>query len=170
MCLDYSRIEYITLSKALDFYNTFVSIESVNLDEAIDFTITIDENINPENIEISPMLLQPFIENAIIHGLAPRNKNMKLHLEIYKEDKYLRCVLTDNGIGREKAAELNSIKKKSHQSVGIELTKKGIVLQLQKDVKKGTHFEIIDNYDENNNPIGTTVNLKIAYRESKKQN
>lgn len=167
MCLDYSRIEYITLSEAVDFYNTFVSIESVNLDEAIDFTITVDENIDTEKIEISPMLLQPFIENAIIHGLAPRNKNMKLQLDIHKEQKYLRCVLTDNGIGRAKAAELNNIKKKSHQSVGIELTKKGIVLQLQQEGKKGTHFEIIDNFDGSNNPIGTTVNLKIAYRASK---
>lgn len=164
MCLDYSRLDYIPLDKALNFYKTYVAVESVNLDEAIDFQITIEKTIDPAILEVSPMLIQPFIENAIVHGLAPKNKNMKLFLSINILKDVLSCTIEDNGIGREKASEIAKNKAKAHKSMGIEISKKSILLQMKDNVFKQESLIIIDKYNENGIPAGTKVNLKIPYR------
>lgn len=164
MCLDYSRLEYIPLEKAIHFYKTYVSVESVNLDEEISFQVIIDKTIDSQKTLISPMLIQPFIENAIIHGLAPKQKDMHLELTINKMGGLLICTIKDNGIGRAKASEIAQKKATGHQSMGIELTKKRILLQFQKNLLIKDSIDITDNYDENGNPTGTTVMLKILYR------
>lgn len=165
MCLDYSRMEYISLEKALQFYITYVSVESVNLDETIDFQIQVDEAIDSNKIEISPMLIQPFIENAIVHGLSPKNKNMQLTLTINKAGSVLICTIGDNGIGRVKAAEIAQKKAHAHQSMGIEITRKSILLQMQSKNHIKDSVTITDNYDEKGNATGTLVCLKIPFRE-----
>ena len=165
MCLDYSRMEYISLEKALQFYITYVSVESVNLDETIDFQIQVEEAIDSNKTEISPMLIQPFIENAIVHGLSPKNKNMQLTLTINKAGSVLICTIGDNGIGRVKAAEIAQKKAHAHQSMGIEITRKSILLQLQSRNRIKDSVTIADNYDEKGNPTGTMVCLKIPFRE-----
>lgn len=164
MFLDYSRLDYIPLDKALQFYSTYVTVHSVNLDEDIDFNISIDGAIDQQKVKISPMLIQPFLENAIVHGLSPKNKDMKLTLEIAMENRWLSCIVTDNGIGREKAMEIKAKKAKAHSSVGIEISSKSILLQLQKGRFIEESFTIDDNYDKEGNPTGTTVHLKIPYR------
>jgi sensor histidine kinase YesM len=164
LCLDYSRMDYIPLEKAIHFYTTYVSVESVNLDEEIDFQVRIDEDIDSRKIEISPMLIQPFIENAIVHGLSPKNRNMQLLLVISKANRVLNCTIQDNGIGREKASEIAKKKATAHQSMGIEITKKRILLQLQSKLFTKDFVKITDNYDESGNPTGTTVRLKIPFR------
>ncbi|MGE0076753.1 MAG: two-component regulator propeller domain-containing protein [Bacteroidales bacterium] len=164
MCLDYSRIDYIPLEKALQFYTTYVSVESVNLDEEIDFQIKLDETIDPCNVEISPMLIQPFIENAIIHGLATKNKDMELLLSIKRTDEFLTCTIQDNGIGRKKAEEIVKKKASGHKSMGIEISKKSILLQMKSKIFSQDSLTITDDYDENGNPSGTTVNLNIPYK------
>jgi ligand-binding sensor domain-containing protein len=167
MFLDYSRMEYIPLEKALIFYKTFVSVHSVNLDEEIDFEIKIDISIDVERIMISPMLIQPFLENAIVHGLSPKGKDMKLKLEISQTNGWLQCIVHDNGIGRTKANEIGQKKARGHKSMGIEITSKSILLQLKKGKFIKESFSITDNYDEKGIPIGTTVYLKIPYKQNK---
>jgi len=164
LCLDYSRQEYISLENAIQFYKTYVSVESVNLREEINFQISLDESINAQLIKISPMIIQPFIENAIIHGLSHKNDNMQLSLNISKAEDYLLCVLIDNGIGRAKATEIAKNNESGHKSMGIEITRKRILMQLQKNVPKKDYFEIIDNFDENGIACGTTVKLRISYK------
>lgn len=164
MFLDYSRLEYIPLDKAILFYNTFVTVHSVNLEEPIDFHVDIDSRINPEKVTISPMLIQPFLENAIVHGLSPKGKEMKLTLKIELADSWLLCHIQDNGIGRKKAQEISQRKTLAHKSMGIEISSKSILLQLKKGKFIKETFDIVDNTDSSGNPTGTTVHLKIPYR------
>lgn len=165
MSLDYSRMEYIPLDKALSFYETFVAVHSLNLDEKIVFNVDIDSAINPEKIKISPMLLQPFIENAIVHGLTPKNRDMKIDLWIRLSDNLLHCTIRDNGVGRKKAEEVKQKKASGHKSVGIDITRKSILAQLKKGRFISDTFSIEDNFDEHGNAAGTTVYLKIPFRE-----
>jgi ligand-binding sensor domain-containing protein len=164
MFLDYSRMEYIPLSKSILFYETFVAVHSVNLDEKIDFKLDVDKRIDPEKIKISPMLIQPFLENAIVHGLSPKGKDMRLRLEIHQQEGWLSCTIQDNGIGRKKAGEISLKKAKGHKSMGIEISSKSILLQLKKAKFIKESFSIVDNFDENGNASGTTVYLKIPYQ------
>jgi hypothetical protein len=164
MCLDYSRMDYIVLEKALNFYLTYVSVESLNLDEEIDFTVHVDEGIDTGKLEISPMLIQPFIENAIVHGLSPKNKDMQIKLSIGKAKDILICTVEDNGIGRVKASEIAKKKANAHQSMGIEISWKSILLQLKGKKGAKDFVKITDNYDEEGKPTGTTVCLKIPFR------
>ncbi len=165
MSLDYSRLEYVSLEKAMQFYQTFVKVHSLNLDDNIEFNVTIDGSIDSEKVKISPMLIQPFLENAIVHGLTPKNKEMKIDFTIAKAGKLLECVIRDNGVGRKKAAEINQKKKSGHKSVGIEITRKSILAQLKKGNFIKESFRIEDNFDEQGNPVGTTVYLKIPFKE-----
>ncbi len=164
MSLDYSRMEYITLDEALHFYETFVAVHSLNLDEKIVFSAVIDERIDSARVKISPMLIQPFIENAIVHGLTPKNKDMRIDLEIIQKNGWLSCILRDNGVGRKRASEIGQKKAKGHKSMGIEISRKSILLQLKKGRFIKETFRIEDNFDEQGNPIGTTVYLCIPYR------
>jgi len=164
MCLDYSRLDVISLDKAIAFYRTYISVESVNLDEEILFTVSIDDSIDAESVYISPMLIQPFIENSIIHGLSPKNKDMHIELSIEKEEQWLLCTVTDNGIGRQKAAQTSKRKAKGHQSMGIELSKQQILMQLQRDVLEKDSIVITDCFDSLGTPTGTSVSIRVPFK------
>ncbi len=165
MSLDYSRLEYVSLEKAIQFYQTFVRVHSLNLDETIEFHVKINESIDAEKVKISPMLIQPFLENAIVHGLTPKNRDMRIDFSIEKDGKLLDCVIRDNGVGRKKAAEINQKKKSGHKSVGIDITRKSILAQLKKGKFIKESFRIEDNFDEQGNSSGTTVSIKIPFKE-----
>lgn len=164
MSLDYSRMEYISLEKAIQFYETFVAVHSLNLDEPIEFKVAVEDEIDTTRVRISPMLIQPFIENAIVHGLTPKNKDMKIELNISQSNGWLSCVLHDNGVGRKRATEIGQKKATGHKSMGIEISRKSILLQLKKGRFIKETFRIEDNFDENGNPTGTTVFLTIPFR------
>lgn len=110
------------------------------------------------------MLIQPFIENAIVHGLSPKNRDMFITLKINKTNEYLSCTLEDNGIGRKKAMEISEKRSSGHKSAGIDIAKQSILLRFKKNRIINDYFEIVDNYDVNKNAIGTTVLLKIPYK------
>jgi ligand-binding sensor domain-containing protein len=161
--LNYSRIEYHSLSSTIDFFRNHVKLESLNLNEEIVFEATIVEPINADTYFISPMLIQPFIENAVLHGLSAKNHDMRLELTFEIEEKNMKCTITDNGIGREAAAKIGENKKKNHHSMGIEISKQAIMLQMKQSKRNPDCIDIIDNFDNTGNPTGTTVVLKMKY-------
>jgi sensor histidine kinase YesM len=164
MGLDFSRLDFVPVDKVLQFFQTYVAVESVNLDEEIDFAITVDPQIDQQKMTISPMIIQPFIENAIIHGLAPKQKNMQLKLDINKTGSYLTCQITDNGIGRKAAAEIAQKKAKTHQSMGIKLSTQKIRAQMAKNRIQSEVVSIEDNYDATGHASGTTIRIIIPFK------
>ena len=112
-------------------------------------------------INIPPMLIQPFVENAIKHGMKglPENKGLgKIDLTFSEKNGYLECVVLDNGVGREKSAKLHRESKETyHKSAGLEVTQERLK-RISSDID--TPLEIID-LKENGEATGTKVVLRI---------
>lgn len=155
--LDNSRHSTINLSKEIETLELYLQLESVRLDHKFEYEIICDEDMDNFGINIPPLILQPFVENSIWHGL--HNKKEKGKLSIIFEDKsdYLFIKIIDDGIGRNASALLKQ-KDVKHKSYGIDITINRLLMLNSKN-----KFEIIDLYDENENAKGTEVQLELYY-------
>ncbi len=105
------------------------------------------------------MLVQPYIENAIKHGLLHKKTNRELLITFNKENNYLIIVIDDNGIGRKRSEELNNIKNRQHTSFAMNANKKRI--DILKNTYKEIDLQIIDKYSDLGEPSGTQVIIKL---------
>jgi LytS/YehU family sensor histidine kinase len=109
------------------------------------------------------MLLQPYIENAVKHGLLHKKNNRILSISFSKEDAFLKIVIDDNGIGRKRSEELNKINYSKHASFAMNANKKRIdILQQQ---FKSINLQIIDKYSDFNEALGTQVIIKLPIQQ-----
>ncbi len=120
--LDNSHYSTITLEKELQALKNYIELEAMRLEGKFSYDLKISEELAPEDIRIPPLILQPFVENAIIHGLANKIENGNLTVKLASENKHLLCVIDDDGIGREAAQELIAKKRKFYRSYGTEIT------------------------------------------------
>ena len=132
--------------------------------------IIIAKDLDIHNMEIPSMIIQPFLENAILHGLqnkfsiANENKEVfsgKIDLAFEQNDKYVKCTILDNGIGRAKAEEIKKNKLFGHKSMGMRITQNRLDLLSQNKCK----IEFIDLTDENGLATGTKVEILIPVIE-----
>ena len=121
--------------------------------------------INEGAVQVPPLLLQPFCENAIWHGLMQKDGPGLLTVEIDMRENILNCIITDNGIGREKAQEIKSKTAEKEKSMGLKITTERLAL-LNREKELQTDYEIEDLKDESGNAAGTRVNLKIRYKHN----
>ena len=119
-----------------------------------------DENIEKESVEIPPMIVQPFVENAVVHGIKQKEEKGIISVEFTLVDHLLKCTVTDNGIGREKARELKSRSSAEHRSSAIDITEQRMKW-LSRELHLPATIEIIDLKDADGIPSGTQVILKI---------
>ena len=106
------------------------------------------------------MLIQPYIENAIVHGLIPKNQNGEIKLEIHSENDLYHCIITDNGIGRQKALQLKNSSANPHKSIGMSVTKSRLeLINIISNIK--ITEKVTDLFDNENNPIGTQIDIFI---------
>lgn len=159
--LEHSRSSLINLSSEMQTLQWYVDIENLRLDNRLNFTMRATDGLNPEYCKIPPMLIQPFVENAIWHGLHPKPGVCMLHVLFRQEGNYLICSIDDNGIGRKKSAQLQDANKEN-RSWGITLTQNRIEA-IEKIYHLKLSFEIIDKVDVNNEPVGTTVIITMPY-------
>ena len=118
--LESSREDFIPLDKEIELLKYYVSLQQLRFENSFQFDLHIDENIDIENMKIPPMLIQPFLENAIEHGLRKSNdENKVLSVQYSLSDKHLIIKITDNGIGIENSED-NSDKK--HKSYAMKIT------------------------------------------------
>jgi sensor histidine kinase YesM len=158
MILQNSKHKSISLKDEHDWLKTYLELENLRMENTLDFTITIDKNLIPTQIFVPTMVLQPYVENAVIHGLLPKELDKKLAIEIMVEGQNLKCIITDNGIGRAKSNELNKAKLKHHESTAMSLTKDRLAI-LNIETGNGVGPKVIDLFDENGNSLGTKVEL-----------
>ena len=109
---------------------------------------------------IPPLLLQPFVENAIWHGVNPKDGSGEIGIEFLQKEDAMYCIVRDNGIGRKKASELRSQLAANHKSMGLQITKERLAV-LDDNKSKESPVEIEDLYDENGLASGTMVTIKI---------
>jgi len=157
--LESSKQESALLSEEISFLEKYISLEALRFEKEFTYAINVEPPLDPEAIEVPLLVTQPFVENAIIHGLLPK-KNGERHLSIlFKRANYriLQCVIEDNGVGRLSNAKLQS-EDKDHRSSGILIIQERLEALRQKgDEEKTVNFE--DKYDKDGNPTGTRVIL-----------
>jgi tetratricopeptide (TPR) repeat protein len=119
LVLENSQQDFISLVKEQEILGLYLKLEHYRFRDKFDYEIKVDDNINSETIEVPPMLIQPYIENAVWHGLRYKDEKGKLVLHFKREAENLVVEISDNGIGRKKSAELKTVNQKKHNSTGL---------------------------------------------------
>ena len=168
MVLNNSQKPLISLDDELEMLELYLEMERLRFKNSFDYGITFLNTVDSDNIFIPPLLLQPFCENAIWHGLMNKEGQGRLDIELSMENNILNCEIRDNGVGREKAEELKSKSAEKEKSMGLKITTERLALL---NSEKGLHtfYKIEDLEDENGNTTGTKVNLRIKFKESAEQ-
>lgn len=158
--LESANQKLIPLNNELNYLKKYLKIEQMRFFEKFNLQLDIDENIDLDETDFPPMIVQPFVENAIKHGLLPKESKGNLLIKFYKKNDLIICEIEDDGIGRQKAKELNSWLKGKHSSRGISLTKKRLELLAKFFKNENFHFMILDLTD-GTKPTGTKVIITV---------
>ncbi|WP_338193434.1 tetratricopeptide repeat-containing sensor histidine kinase [Flagellimonas marinaquae] len=150
--LENSEKKWIPLEEDLELMELYIQLEALRLEEKLTYTITIDESIETDNTLIPPFILQPFIENSIWHGIAPKNGLGQIDLSIKKAEDMLVCSVDDNGVGRLK----NHGQTHKNNSFGLKITKNRIdIINHLKNTKGSLKL-----FDKNE---GVRVEIRLPY-------
>tara|TARA_B100000809_G_C15136616_1_gene530882 strand:- start:555 stop:3398 length:2844 start_codon:yes stop_codon:yes gene_type:complete len=157
--LSFSDKEFIDIEDEVELLKIYLELEKLRFKADFEYTIS----CNVEDIQVPPMLIQPFVENAIKHGLL--HKEGKKILEVsFKKNETLVCTVTDNGIGREKAQEIKARQQKNHQSFSVNATKSRFkIMQSHYKQDLGVQFKDLTPKDEN---TGTIVTIKMPFKQN----
>jgi len=156
--LDNSQEEFILLSKEIDTLKLYIELEQIRFNEPFAFAINVEGDLSTDSTFIPTMLIQPYIENAIWHGLMPKQSNCSLELSFKKADHKLHVLIKDNGVGRNKKNKTAA--EKQHKSKGLDLTAQRLQA-LGVTTDRDFEVEITDLTDEAGNGTGTEVRLLI---------
>ncbi len=157
--LENSEEDYISLSKELELLKLYTKLEHSRFADKFDYEILIDEHIDIDAYKIPPMLLQPYIENAIWHGLRYKEEKGFLKISLKQENiNTILITITDNGIGRKKSAALKTSNQKKQKSKGMGNIKKRVAIlnDMYKD-KVAVHISDLNNEDS----TGTIVKFSL---------
>lgn len=147
----------IPLSEELTLIKYYVSLELLRFENKFEVTYDIDPTIDPSKIQIPSMLIQPYVENAILHGLYNRQDNGMLKIALYQQGDRLLFQVEDNGVGRAEAARIEQRTMQTHKSVGMMLTEERLAIINQ---KHNVTVYIEDLFQEGT-PAGTRVNIFV---------
>ncbi|RSK39989.1 tetratricopeptide repeat protein [Mangrovimonas spongiae] len=153
----------ISLHDELETMALYMNIENIRFSNEIDFSITINDNVNTDLIKVPSLILQPFLENALWHGLSSKSGEKKITLKVSKSSpEFVTISITDNGIGREASRKIREQKKLKRKSVGLDITKARLA-NFSKHYANDYSIEIIDLYSDNK-ASGTKVIVNIPVR------
>jgi hypothetical protein len=159
--LEMSEQDTVTLSEEFKALNLYLELEKMRFSKNFNYRLHTENIESPTMIEIPPMLIQPYIENAIKHGLLHREGERKLAVGFNLiEPNLLEVIIEDNGVGRKKSGELNQLKNEKHSSFSSHANQKRLEI-LNEHNRDNSAIEIIDQYDANGNALGTKVVLNI---------
>jgi len=162
LTLENSRVEFVLLDSEIKTLKAYLELQVLRFENKFEYAIDVDEKISIENMMMPPMFTQPFIENAIEHGL--RHKQDKGYLKIgyfLKSDRCIVITIEDDGVGREKARDIET--KKQHQSLAISITKERLSI-LRKKYNYRFLLEVIDLKDKYGHPCGTKIRIALPYK------
>ena len=169
LVLDNSEKNFISLSREMEMNSLYFELESRGFKKSFQYKIDIDESIDPETTQVPSLLLQPFIENAIWHGLMHREGEKKLWIQFSKKDNQLVCTIEDNGVGREYSAAIKAQKLGTHyfESKGTKLSEQRIEL-LNQQLEGRAAIKITD-LKNGNGAIGTRVTIELPLQTKTNQ-
>lgn len=160
--LDSSRSKFISIGEEVRLLTLYIELEKLRFDEKFDFEILFEGNVN-KYFEIPTMILQPFIENAINHGLRYKKEKGLLSVKFYLEENYVICKIEDNGVGRKNVGEIQSKSSKGYQSQGLKITAERLHTY-NKINDASIIFSITDKITNPTNPddeVGTVIEIKF---------
>lgn len=156
LTLEYSKGSLIPIDKEIESLENYLELEQLRFHNKFEFKINSSESIE-FNMGLPPLLIQPFVENAVLHGLVPKEENGKLEIHFDIEKDQLICIIKDNGIGISKSKQIKEHSVQAHKSMALEITKKRLEI-MEATISKSAQIEII----ENNGTI-VTLRLPIQY-------
>jgi len=164
--LDNATKEFITLEEELEYIRYYLNLELMRFDKKFQVEISVPDNVNLQQIQLPPMIVQPYVENSIRHGLLHKKEGHGLLIIkfIIEGENYLRCIIEDNGVGREKSKEIESWKNLTHKPQSTRITQDRIDLLNLTSKSDRYKVNIIDLVDENGFTAGTRVELLLPLR------
>ena len=158
MLLDNANRPFVSLKKEVSLLDLYLSLENLRIPD-LKYSIEIDPSIDTTKMTIPNMMIQPYIENAIWHGLSHKKGERNLKIRITRKQDNIVCEIEDNGVGRKMSTELRSLYRKEHRSRGMELLSKRFNL-LSKEY--GTDIQtIVEDLHDNGTATGTKVAITI---------
>lgn len=154
----------ISLEDELETMQLYMNIENIRFSNEIDFQIHVDKNINTASIKVPSLILQPFLENSLWHGLSSKKEDKKISIHVSKSsDEFATISIIDNGIGRKASEKINDNKLLKRKSVGLAITKARLA-NFSKGYTNSYKIDIVDLYNETNTPNGTKVVVQIPIK------
>ncbi len=163
--LNFADKNFIPLDEEIRILNMYVELESLRFDQSFSYEITVEESLANDEVFLPTLMVQPFAENAIWHGLLHKEGEKKLSIRFSNNSEdYVTCTIEDNGIGRARSAAIqkNKIPSSAHNSKGIGIIRERLVLMEQKTGKPGD-VNIIDLHNGTEATTGTRVVITIPY-------
>ena len=159
--LDASSVKEISLEEELETMNLYLSIENMRFSNEIKHETIIDPSVNLATIKVPPLVLQPFLENAIWHGLSSKKGAKRIIISISQPSKeFIKITVEDNGIGRKESAKIKANKVINRKSIGVDLTKERLA-NFVKNCQHSFSLTYNDLIDDNENALGTKLTLQI---------
>jgi len=160
LILQNSQAALIPLECEMESLQLYLELERLRFDDHFSFKIIIGDELDTEVIKIPPLIIQPFAENAIWHGLMPKEEKGCLQVELFQNEEMLCCKITDDGIGRKKAEDIKSKSSPVHKSMGLRITEERIAMLRQHKQNKSS-VQITDLVLPDGSAGGTEVLLEI---------
>ncbi len=160
LILQNSQAALIPLESEVEALKLYLELEAVRFDHQFEYKLIINDDVDSDLLKVPPLIIQPYAENAIWHGLMHKEEKGHLEIELFQCDQVLCCKITDDGIGRQKAAELKSKSASTHKSMGMRITADRIAM-LQQKKQIDTTIKITDLVLPDGSAGGTEVLLKI---------
>jgi LytS/YehU family sensor histidine kinase len=161
LILDNSNNKAVSLSSELDALKLYIEMESIRFEKQFTYSVEVDYDVQPDHVSVPPLIIQPFVENAIWHGLLHKETAGHLNIHFSRKNKnILECTIEDDGVGRKKAEELKSKSTFTKKSLGMKLTEHRLALLNRQAVLDAT-VEVLDLKNGEGEATGTKVILKI---------
>jgi len=158
--LQNSQASLISLESELESLKLYLEMEALRFNYHFTYKISIPDDLDVEVLKVPPLILQPYAENAIWHGLMHKEEKGQLDIEISQENDHLYFKVADNGIGRKKASELASKSATRHKSAGLRITANRIAM-IQKANGLESPVKINDLAEPDGTAAGTEVIIKM---------
>lgn len=158
LTLEYSKGSLIPIDKEIESLQNYLELEQLRFHNKFDFDIQSSEKVE-FNMGLPPLLIQPFVENAILHGVVPKEEKGRIEVGFDVENGQLICSITDNGIGISKSKQMKENSMQAHKSMALEITQKRLEI-MEATISKSAQIDI-EELQNNNEITGTRVTLRL---------
>ena len=166
LVLNNSKKAWIPLEDEIDMLRLYLDMEKLRFKDAFTYSFVCGSGVDPAGLFIPPLLIQPFVENAIWHGLMHKEGNGVVTLSFFVENDMLHCSIMDNGVGRPVQAHSGNRPGKTYKSMGIQITRDRLALINREETDEKVVFNIEDLTDESGKASGTRVNMRIKFQQA----